>query len=52
MTNSSANNKDQGNKSMPRQQQQHVAMRNSVATWENIVAIKVEKNPTKNVATQ
>ena len=32
--------------------QQHAVVRNSVATWENIVATKVEKNHRKNVATQ
>ena len=48
----------QGNKSMSRQksfisrQQQHTAERNSIATWEIIVATKVEKNHRKNVVTQ
>ena len=56
--NSSANDKDQGNKSMLRQrsfmlrQQQHPDMRNSVATWEIIFATKVEKNHRKNFTTQ
>ena len=58
VTNSSMNNKDQGNKSMSEQrsfmsqQQQHATVRNSVATWENIVVTKVEKNHRKNFATQ
>ena len=56
--NNLANDKDQGNKSMSRhrsfmsRQQQHAIVRNSVTTWENIIATKVEKNHKKNVVTQ